>query len=88
MFKEYFKEFSLCYEDYIEQWPFINIFANKLQIGRFNLQRYESGQHFQLPHTERASIDTLQRVFAWMTYLIDDHIKPRCWPRSPLPCCE
>ena len=29
------------------------------------------GQHFQAIHTERKGLDTLHRIFAWMTYLKD-----------------
>ena len=35
------------------------------------MQKYGPGQHFQKVHTERAGIDTLHRVFAFMTYLND-----------------
>ena len=46
-------------------------FAGNLEIGDFNLQRYHAGQHFQAIHTERSSLGTLHRIFAWMTYLND-----------------
>ena len=46
-------------------------FAENLEIGKFNLQRYQSGEHFSLLHTERSSLSTLHRLFAWMTYLND-----------------
>ena len=70
-FDEYFKNLFSCYGDYIEQWPFLTNFAENLQIGDFNLQRYQSGQHYQGIHTERSSLGTLHRIFAWMTYLND-----------------
>ena len=70
-FEEYFSNLFSCYEDYIAQWPFLMTFAKNLEIGEFNLQRYQAGQHFQKIHTERSSLDTLHRVFAWMTYLND-----------------
>ena len=70
-FEEYFKTLFLCYKDYSEQWPFLAIFPEDLHIGEFNLQRYQSGQHFGGLHTERNSLGTLHRVFAWMTYLND-----------------
>jgi prolyl 4-hydroxylase len=59
-----------CYRDYLEQWPFIKTIA-QLNIGPFNIQRYESGGHFKLPHAERSSLSSSHRVFAWMTYLND-----------------
>ena len=70
-FEEYFNNLFSCYQDYTTQWPFLTKFAKNLQIGTFNLQRYQSGQHFQSMHTERSSLDDLHRIFAWMTYLND-----------------
>jgi len=71
IFEEYFHSLYSCYQDYATEWPFLATFAGNLQISGFNLQRYQSGQHFQNLHTERVSLDTLHRVFAWMTYLND-----------------
>ena len=42
-----------------------------VDIGSFNVQKYSKGDHFSNVHTERGSIETLHRVFAWMTYLND-----------------
>ena len=69
--QSYFAALFECYADYAKQWPFLQEFATELQIGRFNIQRYEKGQHFQKVHTERSCISTLHRLFAWMTYLND-----------------
>ena len=69
--ENYFEALFQCYTDYCVQWPFLNGFANELHIGRFNIQRYEKGQHFQKVHTERAGISSLHRLFAFMTYLND-----------------
>jgi len=71
VFEEYFKNLFDCHKDYIAQWPFLKVLAKNLEIGRFNLQRYQSGEHFSLLHTERSSLNTLHRLFAWMTYLND-----------------
>ena len=71
VFEEYFNSLFSCYQDYSTQWPFLTTFAQNLQIGTFNLQRYQSGQHFQSIHAERSNIGTIHRVFAWMTYLND-----------------
>ena len=71
VFEKYFKNLFSCYQDYVSQWSFLTNFAEKLEVGSFNLQRYQSGQHFQSTHTERTSLDTLHRLFAWMTYLND-----------------
>ena len=71
VFEKYLNELFSCYKDYVLQWPFLTTFAEDLQIGRFNLQRYQRGQHYQAIHTERSSLGTHHRVFAWMTYLND-----------------
>ena len=71
VFEDYFHSLYSCYQDYVKNWPFLTTFAEKLQISSFNLQRYQSGQHFQKLHTERSNLATLHRVFAWMTYLND-----------------
>ena len=71
VFKSYFESLFDCYQDYVAQWPFLETFREELHVGRFNLQRYQSGQHFQKIHTERSSLGTLHRLFAWMTYLND-----------------
>ena len=42
-----------------------------VDIGGFNVQKYSKGDHFSKVHTERSSLDSLHRVFAWMTYLND-----------------
>ncbi len=71
IFESYFRLLFSCYQDYATEWPFLTTFADNLQIGPFVLQRYEHGQHFQQTHAERCSLETLHRVFAWMTYLND-----------------
>ena len=71
IFEKYFHNLYACYQDYVAEWPFLATFAENLQVSSFNLQRYQSGQHFQKLHTERSSLENLHRVFAWMTYLND-----------------
>jgi prolyl 4-hydroxylase len=71
IFQSYFDALFLCHKDYLLQWPFLASFASKVEIGRFNIQRYQAGEHFQRIHSERTSISSLHRIFAWMTYLND-----------------
>ena len=71
VFEKYLHNLFSCYKEYLSEWPFLMTFAENLQISSFNLQRYQSGQHFQKLHTERCNLGTLHRVFAWMTYLND-----------------
>ena len=71
VFEKYLHNLFSCYQDYVKEWPFLTTFPDNLQVGSFNMQRYQSGQHFQQVHTERSSLETLHRVFAWMTYLND-----------------
>ena len=71
MLKAYFQSLFECYKDYNFQWPFLSSMVSKLDIGGFNIAKYLPGQHFQKVHSERTSINTLQRLFAFMTYLND-----------------
>ena len=70
-FKLYFDQLFECYKDYIEDWTFLEQISERLEISSFNLQRYKPGQHFKKIHTERLSLDSLHRIFAFMTYLND-----------------
>ncbi len=70
-FKAYFDQLFQCFKNYVEEWTFLEKISEKLEIGSFNLQRYKTGQHFKEIHTERSSLETLHRVFAFMTYLND-----------------
>ena len=71
VFKLYINSLFTCYKDYLVQWPFLAGIAQNLEMGSFNLGRYQRGQHFQKMHTERVDLGTLHRVLAWMTYLND-----------------
>ena len=71
IFNKYFQELFECYEDYNLQWPFLSTMVSKLEIGRFNIGKYLPGQHFNKVHSERSNLNTLQRLFAFMTYLND-----------------
>ena len=70
-FKDYINELHKCFIDYQDQWPFLKSFIKDIHIGVFNIQKYSPGDHFARIHTERSSIDSLHRIFAWMTYLND-----------------
>ena len=70
-FKLYFDQLFECYKNYVKEWTFLNQISERLEIGNFNLQRYKPGQHFKKIHTERLSLDSLHRIFAFMTYLND-----------------
>jgi prolyl 4-hydroxylase len=68
---EYMAELHRCYLAYIEDWEFLGSFASRVHIGRFNIQRYESGGHFNKLHSERMGVSSMHRVLVWMTYLND-----------------
>ena len=70
-FKKYFDQLLECYKNYVEEWTFLKEISQKLEISSFNLQRYKPGQHFKKIHTERLSLNSLHRIFAFMTYLND-----------------
>jgi prolyl 4-hydroxylase len=67
-FNNYIDELYKCFIDYQHQWPFINIIKD-VDIGSFNVQKYEKGDHFSQIHAERFNLQTSNRLFAWMTYL-------------------
>ena len=71
IFGTYMDRLFECHSDYLLQWPFLGSIMPELDIGRFNLQKYEPGGHFGSVHTERASLSNLHRVLAFMTYLND-----------------
>ena len=75
LFNSYFNLLKDCFLDYRNQYPFLkHKFFNRTHIGNFNVQKYNSGDHFSQLHSERVSLDSLHRLFAWMTYLnnVDD----------------
>jgi hypothetical protein len=75
LFHSYFNLLKDCFLDYKNQYPFLkHKFFNRTHIGNFNVQKYNSGDHFSQLHSERVSLDSLHRLFAWMTYLnnVDD----------------
>lgn len=69
--KTYVNSLFACYKDYLAQWPFLEQIGQNLEMGKFNLGRYQRGQHFQKMHAERSGLGSLHRVLAWMTYLND-----------------
>lgn len=70
--KKYIGQLYNCYADYAKQWPFLEKTFPVVDIGRFNLQKYNPGGHFAHIHSERTDIASLHRLFAFMTYLNDD----------------
>jgi len=71
IFKQYVNELHKCFMDYQSQWPFLKTMITKIDIPAFNIQKYSSGDHFASLHSERTTLNTLHRLFAWMTYLND-----------------
>ncbi len=70
--KKYLAKLFECYTDYAKQWPFLEKTFPVVDIGRFNLQKYNPGGHFAHVHSERIDLASLHRLFAFMTYLNDD----------------
>ena len=69
--KQYINELHRCFLDYKDQWPFLKSMLKTSDVPSFNIQKYSRGDHFASPHSERTSLNTLHRLFAWMTYLND-----------------
>ena len=71
VFKIYLQQLHDCYMDYKDQWPFLDKFLKKIHIPPFNIQKYSPGDHYSHLHSERTSLSSLHRIFAFMTYLND-----------------
>ena len=71
IFKQYINELHKCFLDYQNQWPFLKSMIKTVDVPAFNIQKYSSGGHFASIHSERTTLNTLHRLFAWMTYLND-----------------
>ena len=69
LYKIYFENLFECYKNFSDKWPHLKKIGKNLNIPAFNVGRYETGQHFQTLHCERAGLGTLHRLFAFMTYL-------------------
>jgi hypothetical protein len=69
--KQYINELHKCFLDYQNQWPFLKSMLKTVDIPAFNIQKYYRGDHFASLHSERTTLNTLHRLFAWMTYLND-----------------
>ena len=69
--KQYVNELHKCFLDYQNQWPFLKSMLKTVYVPSFNIQKYSRGDYFASLHSERTSLDTLHRLFAWMTYLND-----------------
>ncbi len=69
--RDYIEALFACHRDYLEQWPFLKAMLPRVEVGSFNIQRYQPGGHFLKVHSERTTVGTSHRVLAWMTYLND-----------------
>ena len=69
--RAYLESLNECYHDYLVQWPFLKTAIPKMDIGAFNIQRYQTGEHFKGVHSERLNLGHAHRVLVWMTYLND-----------------
>ena len=69
--KQYINELHKCFLDYQNQWSFLKSMLKTVYVPSFNIQKYSRGDHFASLHSERTSLESLHRLFAWMTYLKD-----------------
>ena len=69
--KQYVNGLHKCFLDYQNQWPFLKSMLKDIDIGAFNIGEYSPGDHFAVLHSERTKLNSLHRLFAWMTYLND-----------------
>jgi len=69
--KKYINELHKCFLDYQNQWSFLKSMLKTVYVPSFNIQKYSRGDHFASLHSERTRLESLHRLFAWMTYLKD-----------------
>ena len=69
--KQYIDALHECFLDYQNQWTFLKSMFKTVYVPGFNIQKYSPGGHYASVHSERTSLETLHRLFAWMTYLND-----------------
>ena len=69
--QKYINELHKCFLDYQNQWTFLKSMLKTVYVPGFNIQKYSPGGHYASVHSERTSLETLHRLFAWMTYLND-----------------
>ena len=70
IFESYITELENIYKKYIYKYSFLQGFKD-ISISTFNVQKYNSGDHFSEIHCERSNMSTSHRLLAWMTYLND-----------------
>ena len=64
---KYIETLNIMLLKYFEKYKILSNF--KLDMGAFNIQKYNKGGHFKGVHSERMGVFNMDRVFAWMTYL-------------------
>ena len=69
VFKDFILILHSVFSEYKSNWEILS--KLNLSISSFNIQKYEQGGHYQKVHTERMSLGSMHRVFAWMIYLND-----------------
>ena len=69
IFSKYSDILIALFNDYKCRWPMLDKIP--LYFSNLNIQKYETGGHFQGYHAERLNKGTMHRMFAWMTYLND-----------------
>ena len=69
VFNKYSEILITLFNDYKGRWPMLD--SIPLYFSNLNIQKYETGGHFQGYHAERLNKASMHRMFAWMTYLND-----------------
>ena len=69
VFKDFILILHSVFSEYKSNWEILS--KLNLSLSSFHIQKYEEGGHYQSVHTERMSLGSMHRVFAWMIYLND-----------------
>ena len=68
IFKEFLDNLQDMYNQYTDKYEVLKR-HNIVRVSTFNIQKYESGDHFSQVHWERQNSLTSHRLLAWMIYL-------------------
>ena len=69
IYEYYFIELQKCMNEYIKQYPMVDLLPRFKIMENCNIQKYEKNEGFFKWHFERGHKYTISRVLVWMTYL-------------------
>ena len=68
-FFNYLKKIKICYEDYIEQWGYLQNNSQKIYIGSIKIEKYLLSGHNKEYQCDRNDIHSSHKSLSWITFL-------------------